>query len=44
MVKVSVPDMAGLEQVIRTVNSIPGIARTRTTVVLSTKFEGRLRA
>jgi Lrp/AsnC family leucine-responsive transcriptional regulator len=44
VVKVSVPDVNGLEQVIRTVNSIPGIARTRTTVVLSTKFEGRLRA
>ena len=44
VVKVSVPDVGGLEQVIRTVNSIPGIARTRTTVVLSTKFEGRLRA
>jgi Lrp/AsnC family leucine-responsive transcriptional regulator len=44
VVKVSVPDVVGLEQVIRAINSISGIARTRTTVVLSTKFEGRLRA
>jgi Lrp/AsnC family leucine-responsive transcriptional regulator len=43
VVKVSVPDVNGLEEVIRTLNSISGIARTRTTVVLSTKFEGRLR-
>ena len=41
--KVSVPDVTGLEEVIRRLNGVPGIARTRTTVVLSTKFEGRLR-
>jgi Lrp/AsnC family leucine-responsive transcriptional regulator len=41
--KVSVPDVGGLEEVIRSLNAVPGIARTRTTVVLSTKFEGRLR-
>jgi Lrp/AsnC family leucine-responsive transcriptional regulator len=41
--KVSVPDVTGLEEIIRTLNGVPGIARTRTTVVLSTKFEGRLR-
>jgi Lrp/AsnC family leucine-responsive transcriptional regulator len=41
--KVSVPDVTGLEEVIRKLNGVPGIARTRTTVVLSTKFEGRLR-
>ncbi|MGH8860256.1 MAG: Lrp/AsnC family transcriptional regulator [Jatrophihabitantaceae bacterium] len=40
--KVSVPDVAELEQVIRALNGVPGIARTRTTVVLSTKFEDRL--
>jgi Lrp/AsnC family leucine-responsive transcriptional regulator len=44
VVKVSVLDVSGLEKVIRALNAIPGIARTRTTVVLSTKFEGRLRA
>ena len=44
VVKVSVPDVNGLEEVIRAINGIAGIARTRTTVVLSTKFEGRLRA
>lgn len=43
VVKVSVPDVGGLERVIRNLNGVPGIARTRTTVVLSTKFEGRLR-
>ena len=43
VVKVSVPDVDGLEHVIRSLNSVAGIARTRTTVVLSTKFEGRLR-
>jgi Lrp/AsnC family transcriptional regulator, leucine-responsive regulatory protein len=43
VVKVSAPDVSGLEEVIRKLNAIPGIARTRTTVVLSTKFEGRLR-
>lgn len=43
VVKVSVPDVVGLEEVIRKLNAVRGIARTRTTVVLSTKFEGRLR-
>ena len=42
VVKVSSPDMGGLEQVIRALNAVPGIARTRTTVVLSAKFEDRL--
>jgi Lrp/AsnC family transcriptional regulator, leucine-responsive regulatory protein len=42
VIKVSVPDVVGLEGTIRKVNAIPGIARTRTTVVLSTKFEDRL--
>jgi Lrp/AsnC family leucine-responsive transcriptional regulator len=41
VVKVRVPDVAALEQVIRTLNAVDGIARTRTTVVLSTKFEDR---
>jgi Lrp/AsnC family leucine-responsive transcriptional regulator len=42
VVKVAVPDVAGLEATIRHLNAIPGVARTRTTVVLSTKFEGRV--
>jgi Lrp/AsnC family leucine-responsive transcriptional regulator len=41
VVKVGVLDVAGLEATIRALNSTPGVARTRTTVVLSTKFEGR---
>ena len=42
VVKVRVPDVAGLEETIRTLNAMSGIARTRTTVVLSTKFEDRV--
>ena len=41
VVKVRVPDVAGLELAIRDLNAISGVARTRTTVVLSTKFEDR---
>jgi Lrp/AsnC family leucine-responsive transcriptional regulator len=44
VVKVRVPDVAGLEATIRALNSISGVARTRTTVVLSTKFEDRVPA
>jgi Lrp/AsnC family transcriptional regulator, leucine-responsive regulatory protein len=42
IVKASVPDVAGLEALIRALNSVDGVARTRTTVVLSTKIEDRL--
>lgn len=42
VVKVRVPDVAGLEATIRELNAVRGIARTRTTVVLSTKFEDRV--
>lgn len=42
VVKVRVEDVAGLERAIRALNATPGIARTRTTVVLSTKFEDRV--
>lgn len=42
VVKVRVPDVAALERMIGTLNSIRGVSRTRTTVVLSTKFEGRV--
>ncbi|MEO9138624.1 MAG: Lrp/AsnC family transcriptional regulator [Jatrophihabitans sp.] len=41
VVKVRVPDVAGLEAAIRALNGMRGVARTRTTVVLSTKFEDR---
>ena len=44
VVKVRVPDVAGLESTIRDLNAIKGVARTRTTVVLSTKFEDRVQA
>ncbi len=41
VVKVRVADMAALEATINAMNRIRGVARTRTTVVLSTKWEGR---
>jgi Lrp/AsnC family leucine-responsive transcriptional regulator len=41
VIKVRVADMASLEQVIGALSRIRGVARTRTTVVLSTRFEGR---
>ncbi|MGH3741929.1 MAG: Lrp/AsnC family transcriptional regulator, partial [Micromonosporaceae bacterium] len=41
LIKVRVPAMAELEQLIIRLNRIPGVARTRTTVALSTKWEGR---
>ncbi|MGI8881298.1 MAG: Lrp/AsnC family transcriptional regulator [Jatrophihabitans sp.] len=41
VVKIRVADVGGLERMIGTLNRIRGVARTRTTVVLSTKFEGR---
>jgi Lrp/AsnC family transcriptional regulator, leucine-responsive regulatory protein len=44
VLKVSIPDVGGLEHVIRTLNAVRGVARTRTTVVLSSKFEDRLRS
>jgi Lrp/AsnC family transcriptional regulator, leucine-responsive regulatory protein len=42
VLRIVVPDVGGLEAVIRDLNRIPGVARTRTTVVLSAKFEQRL--
>lgn len=42
VVKVRVADVAELERMIGTLNAIKGVSRTRTTVVLSTKFEGRV--
>ncbi|MEU6246308.1 Lrp/AsnC family transcriptional regulator [Glycomyces sp. NPDC047010] len=39
--KVRVPKMADLEQLIHRVGAIPGVAQTRTTITLSTKWEDR---
>ncbi|MDQ1731339.1 MAG: Lrp/AsnC family transcriptional regulator, leucine-responsive regulatory protein [Pseudonocardiales bacterium] len=44
VVKVRVPDIGGLERAIRDLSKIEGVSRTRSTVVLSTRFEGRVRA
>ncbi len=41
MLKVRVADMAGLEHLIGELSRTPGVARTRTSVVLSTTWEGR---
>jgi Lrp/AsnC family leucine-responsive transcriptional regulator len=41
VLKVRVRDIPALEATINALNRVPGIARTRTTVVLSTKWEGR---
>lgn len=43
IIKVRVPDVGALEKVIRQLNDISGVGHTRTTVVLSTRFEGRVR-
>lgn len=42
VVKVRVPDIGGLERAIRDLSKITGVSRTRSTVVLSTRFEGRV--
>src|ERR1700712_5031034 len=44
VVKVRVPDVGGLEKAIRALSKIRGVARTRSTVVLSTRFEGRVQS
>lgn len=44
IIKVRVPDVGALERVIRQLNDIPGVGHTRTTVVLSTRFENRVRS
>ena len=41
VVKVRVADLDHLDRTLRVLRHVPGIARTRTTVVLSTLFEGR---
>lgn len=42
VVKVRVPDVDALEHTLGRLRRIPGVARTRTTVVLSTRWEGRV--
>ncbi len=42
VLKVRVADVDALEQSLGRLRKIPGIARTRTTVVLSTRWEGRV--
>lgn len=42
MLKVRVGDVDGLERTIRRLSGTAGVARTRTTVVLSTKWENRV--
>ena len=41
VLKVRVTDIPALEDTINALNRIRGVSRTRTTVVLSTKWEGR---
>jgi Lrp/AsnC family leucine-responsive transcriptional regulator len=41
LLKVRVTDIPALEATISALNKVRGVARTRTTVVLSTKWEGR---
>lgn len=41
IVKVRVPDVETLERTLGRLRRVPGVARTRTTVVLSTRWEGR---
>ena len=41
LLKVRVPDVAELERTLSRLRRIRGVSRTRTTVVLSTKWEGR---
>lgn len=42
VVKVRVPDVDALEHTLAVLRRVPGVARTRTTVVLSTRWEGRV--
>ena len=43
VVKVRVADLDHLDRTLRVLRHVPGVTRTRTTVVLSTRFEGRRR-
>jgi Lrp/AsnC family leucine-responsive transcriptional regulator len=41
VVKVRVADVDALERTLRALRRVPGVARTRTTVVISTRWQGR---
>jgi Lrp/AsnC family leucine-responsive transcriptional regulator len=41
VVKVRVPDVGHLEEVVASLRRVNGVVRTRTTVVLSTRWEAR---
>jgi Lrp/AsnC family leucine-responsive transcriptional regulator len=43
VVKVRVRDLEDLDRTLRVLRQVPGVTRTRTTVVLHTPFEGRAR-
>ena len=43
LVKVRVADLEDLDRTLRVLRHVPGVSRTRTTVVLNTPFEGRSR-
>jgi Lrp/AsnC family leucine-responsive transcriptional regulator len=43
LVKVRVADLEDLDRTLRVLRHVPGVSRTRTTVVLNTPFEGRFR-
>jgi Lrp/AsnC family leucine-responsive transcriptional regulator len=43
LVKVRVADLEDLDRTLRVLRHVPGVSRTRTTVVLNTPFEGRTR-
>lgn len=43
VVKVRVADLDALDRTLSLLRKVPGVTRTRTTVVLSTRFEGRRR-
>ena len=43
VVKVRVADLEALDRTLSMLRKVPGVTRTRTTVVLSTRFEGRRR-
>ncbi|MEJ7705350.1 MAG: Lrp/AsnC family transcriptional regulator [Geodermatophilaceae bacterium] len=42
LLKVRVADTSALEHTIAAISRLPGVSRTRTTVVLSTRWEGRV--
>ncbi|CAM5703452.1 AsnC family transcriptional regulator OS=Streptomyces fumanus OX=67302 GN=GCM10018772_60400 PE=4 SV=1 [Streptomyces fumanus] len=42
MLKVRATDVDGLERIIRRLSGTKGVSRTRTTIVLSTKWENRV--